>query len=195
VVAAAIPTKEDLRARTLAARRARTPDEQEVAEGAIARAVLDLTEVAVAGTVAAYLSIGTEPATYNLVETLRSRNVRVIAPVLRGDLDLDWAQYGGLTTIAQGSGGLWNPAGPLLGVDAIAAADVVVVPALAVDERGNRLGRGGGSYDRALARVPPGRLVAALLYDGEWPAPVPTEPHDRPVSAVVTPSTVHRFAG
>jgi 5-formyltetrahydrofolate cyclo-ligase len=193
-VTAPTPTKADLRARTLAARRARTPDERKIAGAAIARTVLGLTEVTAARSIATYLSIGTEPATTTLVETLRSRGVRVLVPVLRDDLDLDWAEYGGPTAIAQGSGGLWNPAGPRLGVDSIAEAEIVVVPALAVDRRGMRLGRGGGSYDRALARVPAGRPVLALLYDGECPATVPHEAHDRPVSAVVTPREVLRFA-
>ena len=69
-----------------------------------------------------------------------------------------------------------------------------MVPALAVDARGMRLGRGGGSYDRALARVGPARLVLALLYDGECPVIVPAEPHDRPVTGAVTQSVVLRFA-
>ena len=65
---------------------------------------------------------------------------------------------------------------------------MVVVPAVAVDRAGVRLGRGGGSYDRVLARVPPGVPVIALLYDGELCAALPAGPHDRRVTAVVTPS-------
>jgi 5-formyltetrahydrofolate cyclo-ligase len=64
----------------------------------------------------------------------------------------------------------------------------VLVPALAVDHRGQRLGRGGGSYDRALARVGERVPVVALLFDGELIDQVPAEPHDRPVSAVALPS-------
>ncbi|MDQ1618188.1 MAG: 5-formyltetrahydrofolate cyclo-ligase [Actinomycetota bacterium] len=171
-----------------------TPDMREVAGAAITRSVLDLAEVIAARTVAAYLSIGTEPATQYLVEALRSRDVRVVVPVLRDDLDLDWAEYDGMNHLAQGLRGLWTPEGALLGVDAVADADVVVVPALAVDDLGVRLGRGGGSYDRALARVPAGRAVIALLYDGERRAAVPAERHDRRVTTLVTPSGVLRFA-
>ena len=53
------------------------------------------------------------------------------------------------------------------------------------------LGRGGGSYDRALARVPPGTPVVALLYPDELRASLPAAPHDRPVTAVLTPTGLH----
>ena len=87
-----------------------------------------------------------------------------------------------------------EPGGPRLGKGAIATADVVIVPALAVDPRGGRLGQGGGSYDRALARTRDGTLVVALLHDDELLAEaVPTAGHDRPVGAVVTPRRVVRF--
>ncbi|MBM0260688.1 5-formyltetrahydrofolate cyclo-ligase, partial [Micromonospora sp. 4G55] len=78
--------------------------------------------------------------------------------------------------------------GPRLGRAAIGEAELVVVPALAVDHRGLRLGRGGGSYDRALARVPGRVLIVALLHDGELVEALPAQPHDRPVHAVITPS-------
>ncbi|MGZ4632023.1 MAG: 5-formyltetrahydrofolate cyclo-ligase [Actinomycetes bacterium] len=191
---ASTPTKADIRAHAMAARRTMSPDARQAAGAAITRAVLGLPEVIAARTVAAYLSIGTEPATTDLVEALRSRGVRVLVPDLRDDLDLDWAEYVGTHHLAQGSRGLSVPIGPRLGVDAVTDADVLVVPAVAVDDAGVRLGRGGGSYDRALARVPAGRPVIALLYDGERRAAVPAEEHDRPVTTVVTPSGVLRFA-
>jgi 5-formyltetrahydrofolate cyclo-ligase len=72
-------------------------------------------------------------------------------------------------------------------VAAVARADAVLVPALAVDRAGNRLGRGGGSYDRALARVGPLIPLIALLYDDELVDRVPVEGHDLPVRAVVRP--------
>ena len=88
---------------------------------------------------------------------------------------------------------MWTPDGDLLGVDSLAEADLVLVPALAVGADGTRLGRGGGSYDRALARVPADRPVVALLYDGELLPGVPAEAHDRRVTAVVTPSGVRQL--
>jgi 5-formyltetrahydrofolate cyclo-ligase len=178
----------------IAARRAMSENARERAAAAIARTVLSLPEITHAGSVAAYLSFGTEPATKHLVDDLRSSGVRVIIPVFRSDFDLDWTEYGDKSWDAQNSGRAWQPDGPLLGLDAVSGADVVLVPALAVDERGMRLGRGGGCYDRALARVPPTRQVLALLYDAECPVVVPAEPHDRPVTGAVTPRQVHRFA-
>jgi 5-formyltetrahydrofolate cyclo-ligase len=67
----------------------------------------------------------------------------------------------------------------------VGGCTLVVVPALAVDRAGHRLGRGGGSYDRALSRTH--AEVIALLHDGEAVTALPVEPHDRPVSAFVTP--------
>jgi len=184
--------KAALRARVLAARRAALPSDRAVAAAAITAAVLTLPEVRGARTIASYLSIGTEPSTAELVDVLRSRDARVLVPVLRPDLDLDWAIYENRAGLSPAGRGLWTPAGPLLGLEAVAEADVVVVPALAVSVTGDRLGRGGGSYDRALARLPAGCPVVALLYEGELLTDVPAEQHDRPVSVVVTPSGVTR---
>ena len=86
-----------------------------------------------------------------------------------------------------GPRGLLEPGEPPRGVGAIARADAVLVPALAVDRAGNRLGRGGGSYDRALARVGPLIPLIALVYDGELVEHVPAEAHDVPVRAAVSP--------
>jgi 5-formyltetrahydrofolate cyclo-ligase len=89
---------------------------------------------------------------------------------------------------------LREPVGPRLGPDAIAQAVMIIVPALAVDSHGNRLGRGGGSYDRALARIAPGALTVALLHDGELLDELPAEEHDRRVRVAITPNGRHRTA-
>jgi 5-formyltetrahydrofolate cyclo-ligase len=138
--------------------------------------------------VAAYISIGTEPGTGSLVDQLLAAGRRVILPVLLPDNDLDWAEYHGSDALMPGGRGTLEPAGPRLGTDAVATADVVLAPGLAVDRTGMRLGRGGGSFDRALSRVPVGTFVCALLYDGEVLDAVPANEHDRRVTAAVTPS-------
>ncbi len=140
-----------------------------------------------AGTIAAYLSISTEPSTSALVFALWKRGSYVLLPLLCADNDLDWASYEGPDSLTAGPRGLLQPAEPGRGVGAIASADFVIVPALAVDRSGNRLGRGGGSYDRALARVGPSILTVALLYDGELISEVPVADHDQSVRAAALP--------
>ncbi|MEV0155304.1 5-formyltetrahydrofolate cyclo-ligase [Micromonospora sp. NPDC050686] len=139
----------------------------------------------------AYVPVGSEPGGPDLPEALRAAlpaGAELLLPVLRDDLDLDWARYTGAGSLVAAGRGLREPAGPRLGVAAVSTARLVVVPALAVDRRGIRLGRGGGSYDRALARVPAATPTVALLHDGELVERVPGEPHDRPVRAVITPA-------
>jgi 5-formyltetrahydrofolate cyclo-ligase len=185
--------KEQLRAELLAARRALHPAQRAAAGLALRDHLLSLPEVASAAAVAAYVSVGTEPSTEPLCEALQGRNVRVLLPQLRPDLDLDWADYAGRGRLRYAPFGLREPAGASLGPAALALADVVIVPGLAVDRRGVRLGRGGGSYDRALLRVPPGRPVVVLLYDDEVLHGVPQEPHDRTVDMAVTPARILRL--
>lgn len=170
--------KRELRRRIRAARRARVEhpsysvrrslDADRVADR-VTQAFPDVACVSV------YLALPTEPPTETYVETLHRLGVRVLVPVLLPDRDLDWADL--------------DPAGAVmtpLGRDALALADLVVVPALSVDVRGHRLGQGGGSYDRALPRRRPGTPVVAVLNPEEYDvAPVPADAHDSPVDAVV----------
>jgi len=160
---------------------------------AIAGHLMETREVRMAATVAAYVSIGSEPGTSWLLDGLRAAGQRVILPVLLDDGDLDWAAYTGDADLVPARHGLLEPGGRRLGVGAVATADAVIVPGLAVATSGLRLGRGGGSYDRALGRVPVGTLTCCVLYDGEVGLAVPAEPHDRPVTAAVTPSGLRRF--
>jgi 5-formyltetrahydrofolate cyclo-ligase len=172
--------KAELRARVLARRSALPADQRAQAGRAIRDALLDRPEVQMAGTIAAYYSIGAEPDTRGLVYALWKRGSYVLLPVLRPDGDLDWASYEGPDSLVPGPRGLREPGEPTRGVDAVARADAVLVPALAVDGAGRRLGRGGGSYDRALARVGPLIPLIALVYDEELVGHVPSEGHDVP---------------
>jgi len=179
--------KAALRTRLLTARAAR-PQEQRTAAGrAIRDALLERPEVQMAGTIAAYYSVGTEPDTRGLLFALWKRGSYVLLPLLRPDGDLDWASYEGPESLVPGPRGLLEPGEPPRGPGAVARADVVLAPALAVDPAGNRLGRGGGSYDRALARVGPLVPLIALVYDAELVDRVPAEPHDVKVRAAVSP--------
>ncbi|WP_093800455.1 5-formyltetrahydrofolate cyclo-ligase [Streptomyces sp. Wb2n-11] len=188
--------KAGLRRERLDMRSRLTRGDVEKAGAALARRALELPELADAGTVAAYVSVGSEPGTRALLDALRARGVRVLLPVLLADNDLDWALYEGAERLARARLGLLEPRGARLGVQAVAEADAVLLPGLAVDGRGVRLGRGGGSYDRVLARLEAAGAhphLVVLLYDEEVVARVPREPHDHLVSAVVTPAAVRRF--
>ncbi len=166
-------SKQDWRREVAARRRSRSTADREADADALAEGVLALPELAAARTVAAYASYPSEPGTAALRTALRGRGVRVLLPVLLDDRDLDWADD-------------VDGASPL-GVDTITSAELVVCPATAVAADGTRLGRGGGSYDRALTRLRPGALAVALLHDDEVVQELPREPHDRRVDVVVTP--------
>ncbi|WP_030169139.1 5-formyltetrahydrofolate cyclo-ligase [Spirillospora albida] len=183
-----IATKTALRAESLARRAALSPEARSAAARSMRDALLGVPEVEMAGTVAAYVSIGSEPDTRGLLFALWKRGTYVLLPQLLPDGDLDWASYEGPDSLAPGPRGLPEPTEPARGPEAVASADVVLVPALAVDRAGMRLGRGGGSYDRALARVGPAILTVALVYDADLVDVLPGEAHDRPVRAVVTPA-------
>jgi len=187
------PAKVALRDQLLAGRRRRPLTDVVAAARAVAEHLLATPDVRRAATVAAYVSLDGEPGTGPLLDTLADAGKRVILPVLLPDGDLDWAAYGGPDSLAPASRGLLEPTGRRLGPDAVATADAVLVPGLAVDADGVRLGRGGGSYDRALGRVPVGTFTCVLLYEDEVGVSVPVEPHDRPVGWAATPAGVVRL--
>jgi 5-formyltetrahydrofolate cyclo-ligase len=176
-----------LRKELIASRARRSEADQTAAGRALLDSILAMPEVGMAGAIAAYVSVGTEPRTGGLIFALWKRGSYVLLPVLRDDNDLDWACYEGPDSLARRPRGLIEPVEPRRGVAAVASADLVLVPALAVDRRGNRLGRGGGSYDRALARVGAAVPTIALLHDGEWLDQVPAGPHDQRVRGVAQP--------
>jgi 5-formyltetrahydrofolate cyclo-ligase len=134
--AGTVPGKASLRRRLVAARAA-VPDAERAAAARLLRdQVLETPEVSAAGTIAAYYSIGTEPDTHSLVFALWKRGSYVVLPVLLPDGDLDWASYEGPDSLAPGPSGLLQPVEPVRGPGTVARADVVLVPALAVDARG-----------------------------------------------------------
>ena len=177
--------KAALRKELLARRRARPAAERESAAAAVAAALL--RGLAGAGTVAAYVPEAIEPGHGRLPAAYAGLGTRVLLPVVpAAGRNLDWAVHTG--RLAPGRFGLLEPVGPRLGGAALGTAEFVVVPALAVAGDGCRLGRGGGFYDRALGHARPGAVLVAVVFDDELLESLPAEPHDRPVTAVVTPS-------
>jgi 5-formyltetrahydrofolate cyclo-ligase len=190
--------KEALRSAVRAARRARSERRRQEAAELFADVVAAIPAVASAGCVALYAARPGEPETGPLLERLAAAGTRVILPVLGTGLQRDWATYAGAHDLRQRAPGRPpEPGTPELGPQALADADVVIAPAVAVDTSGARLGQGGGWYDRALEHARPGVPVIAMVYaeevyDAEQ-RPLPRLAHDRGVDAVATPDGVRWF--
>ncbi|KUH92713.1 5-formyltetrahydrofolate cyclo-ligase [Mycobacterium sp. IS-3022] len=182
-------TKADLRAAILSARRAVSAHEHNAEAAALAE---HATTLAAAGqTVCAYVPVGAEPGSLELIDSLQRRGVRVLLPVARLDstgspLRLQWGEYvpGGLRVARFG---LREPAEPWLTAEAVADATTLLVPALAVDRQGVRLGRGAGFYDRSLPLASPSARLVAVVRDDELVDRLPAEPHDVSMTHALTP--------
>jgi 5-formyltetrahydrofolate cyclo-ligase len=177
--------KDQLREGLLFRRRARPAAERDAAADAVATHLLEgLRGVR---TLAAFVPDPSEPGCGRLPDAYTELGADLLLPVIPAEgRVLDWAHYTG--ELEHGRYGLSQPPGPRLGATAIAAADAVVVPALAVDRFGFRLGRGGGYYDRALVHARADAVLVTVVFDDERVPELPREVHDRPVDAVVTPA-------
>jgi 5-formyltetrahydrofolate cyclo-ligase len=175
--------KWDLRRRLMAARRRLPAPVREREAAALAAVPLP----GLPGTVCAYWPVGFEPGSPQLLDGLVRCGCRVLLPVVNSSGPLEWAEYTGAGSLQRGPLGLLQPIGPLLGCAAVGTAVLVLVPALAVDRTGVRLGRGGGHYDRTLPLAAPGTPLVAIVRDDELLAALPAQPHDVPVTAALTP--------
>ena len=129
-------------------------------------AALELAD-GIGGPICAHLPVGVEPWSPSGVEALRAAGHEVLLPVVADRAGpLDWARYDGPDALVAGPFGLWEPAGARLGPDAVRRARLVLLPALAADRRGVRLGQGGGFYDRTLPLVDADVPLVVVLDDG-----------------------------
>ena len=148
-------------------------------------------------TAACYFSVPPEPGTLQLIAWLASREVRVLLPVIDPpddphDVvgDPDWAPYAGPDELRQGRLSLIEPTTQRLGAAALGEAELIIVPGLAGSSAGERLGRGGGWYDRALGHSDRSAVTVLLLNDDEVLDVVPAHRHDRRVDVIITPTRV-----
>lgn len=178
----AAESKADLRSVLREARSKRPPDP--AAEAARTERALQVCEQA--AVVAVYAATPGEPTTAALIERLHGNGVAVLLPVLKREPD--WAWYEGRERLRRGALGIPCPTGEPLGAAALAEAGAILVPGLAGTADGRRLGTGGGWYDRALAWAAPEAEVSLLLFDEEVLPQLPTDPWDRPVHRLLTPS-------
>ena len=181
--------KAALRDRLLAARRS-VADDVRAGE---ARSLIDHLDAAVSSdsTVCAYVPVGAEPGSIAMLDVLLRRTARVLLPVARTTADdspvaMQWGEYRPGHLVAARFG-LLEPAEPWLPATTVAEASVVLVPALAVDRAGVRLGRGGGFYDRTLMHRDPQARLIAVIRDEELLDELPHEPHDVPMTHALTP--------
>ena len=184
--------KEELRSAIRAARATRSERRRQEAAEAFAEVLDTIPVLHEAHCVAVYAARPTEPLTGPLLDLLAARGVKLLLPVLGTGLQRDWAAYGGPDDLRQRAPGRPpEPGTEQLGAEALAEAEVIIAPALAVDTSGARLGQGGGWYDRALEYARPGAPVIALVYAPEvydaGSRPLPRQAHDRLVDAVATP--------
>jgi 5-formyltetrahydrofolate cyclo-ligase len=184
-----LASKAQLREELLLARR-RVPAEVRAAEALLLRDHIQLA-VREPGTVCAYVPVGAEPGSVEMLDELLRRAGRVLLPVARTGDDgaarpMRWGEYrpGGLVP---GLWGLLEPPEPWLPESALAEAALVLVPALAVDARGTRLGRGRGFYDRSLGLRDPHSRLVAVVRDEEVLDELPAEPHDVRVTHALSP--------
>lgn len=184
--------KAALREQLLAARR-RVADDVRAAEAQLLTEKLEALESVATSdsTVCAYVPVGTEPGSIEMLDMLLRRCGRVLLPVARTTADntplpLSWGEYRP-STLTTGRWGLLEPALPWLPASALAEAGLVLVPALAVDRGGARLGRGRGFYDRSLTGRDPQAPLVALVRDSELLDELPADPHDVPMTHALTP--------
>lgn len=179
-------SKEEWRSRVLTRRRAVDAVVRAAESVKLCHAAAELARGATA--VAAYVPVGSEPGTLDLLDALGSVCPTVLVPVAREPGPLHWAEYTGRGSLKPAPYGLSEPTGPVTGPESVTRCEVVFVPALAVDSRGIRLGRGAGFYDRTLDLVATGVPIVAVVRDEELVGFLPEEPHDRSATHALTPS-------
>lgn len=151
--------------------------------------VLDIPEIASSKIIASYYSFGNEPNTDAINKNLIALGIKLLLPrINRGDLE--WRFWNGNPLELEKINGIYEPTGELF--TTLSGIDSVIVPALAIDHIGNRLGKGKGFYDRTLTSID--AFTIALIYSNEFlSTALPNESFDIQVKAALTPKSLHRF--
>lgn len=178
--------KAQLRSKILADRTARTNTELD--EINLTIQLLSLVERTRPTRVATYISFASEPSTKLFIKELLTREIQVLVPKLIG-AEMDWFAFDGTSTITS-TLGMQEPNSAVLEQLELLETDLLVIPALAVDRLGNRLGRGKGYFDRALAKSFMLQRFA-VCFENEFLANLPYEEHDRRVQGLVTEQAIH----
>ena len=184
--------KKSLRRQMLARRRSLTHDEWQAASQMAQQNLMQLEFFQQASCVALYAPIHNEIDTALLLEAALKTGKRVLYPAVCGT-DLVFRQVEGMTCLSEGCFGILEPCSADLDHQAD-AADLIVVPGVAFDTNGHRIGYGKGFYDRFLRH--PGRraLLVGLCHDFQLiGTPLPSDPHDIRMDLVISDQHVHRI--
>jgi len=137
-----------------------------------------------AKTVVAYYSLEDEVDTHGLIDELLAEGKTVFLPKVVSDYEMVLCKYTGTESLQKGAFGIMEPIGDEMTIGT--NIDVVLVPGMAFDEKGHRLGRGKGYYDRFLSTLPePHPHLIGVCFDFQKVDSVPTEACDIPVDLVV----------
>lgn len=140
-----------------------------------------------ANVIASYLSYGSEPDSSNINREIIDSGRKLLLPRMLSDKSLEFILWNGDEKALQTAGQIQEPTGESFS----GAIDVMILPALAVDKSGNRLGQGGGSFDRALLNFK--GWSVALINQSEFLEKLPVETHDVKVAAALTENGLIRF--
>lgn len=184
--------KRALRAELRERRRTRPAHQVDTASAGFTENLIALATETGARTISAYLNNSFEPDMRPFIDWALADGRRVLLPIARTDGLLDWAEGDGESE-TEGLYGLPEPTGGILGPIAINDADLIIIPASAVDVRGTRMGWGRGYFDRTLGSMEKCPPVFAVVFDDEILDEVPREVHDAPVDGAVTPTRILRF--
>lgn len=182
--------KSDIRKRMSAQRNAMPQEEIDIKSRAIQKRVAGLAVVRSASILMVYLSFGSEVLTDGLIRWCWGEGKRVVVPVCRPEKrELAACRIDGFDELEVGHYGIRTPKEGLLRPVEGEKIDVILVPALAFDRRGYRIGYGGGYYDRFLPRVPRAVKIG-VAFASQIVAEIPVDGHDLPVDVIVTESEV-----
>lgn len=183
-------TKSEIREIARAARRSIPAEERALLAAAACGRLVGLPEVHDARIVLGYLATAEEIDPARCMKSLGDRGILVGYPRIAGPGALTVHVPLAERDLESGPHGIRQPYvdSPAIDPDDI---DIVIVPGVAFDVAGERVGYGGGYYDRLLRRTPHATRIA-LAFDEQIVAKIPHEPHDEHVDVIVTPTRVIR---
>lgn len=173
-------------------RTARSLETRRRAAAALTTQLRTLTLEIAPQTITCFVPVGAEPDTRGFLSWAHDAGIEVLLPISRSDGLLDWARYQP-GHFRRGHFGIHEPTGERLPPEVAGRAQLMLIPACAIDHHGMRLGWGRGYFDRTLAHLHQMPRVFAVVHDDEIVDRVPTEPHDVPVDGAVTPTRIVRY--